>query len=308
MTVNRKYKSDNNSHLISVIITTYRRKESLYKAICSICEQDYDSIEIIIVDDNADEEWNGKVKKVKEKSEKRYDKSIRLIVNENNKGSAKSRNIGIKAATGEYITFLDDDDIYLKHKLLKQVSLMIEKNADFSLTDMLIFDDNGNLKEKRIRSNLTNQEGLALHKYHMMHHLTGNDTFMFKTSFIKNIGGYRKIDVGDDYYLIEKAILEGGRFVYLHGCYVKAYLHQGEHGGLSSGKKKIDGENILQHNKLKYFKNLNFREKSYVWMRHYAVIAFAEIRRKKYVPFVVYVVISFICNPIGFMIMLLRHL
>lgn len=293
---------------VTIVITTYKRSSTLERAVISACEQDYAEIEIIVIDDNADPTWNNTVTSIIKKVETDQGREIIYIKNRENKGAAKSRNIGIKKAKGEYITFLDDDDVYLKSKVSTQLAKMTECDADFSITDMLLYDNGEKLKEKRVRNDLRIYEKSRLHKYHIMHHLTGNDTFMFKTDFIRRIGGYKKIDIGDDYYLIQKAILSGGKFTYLHECYVKAYLHTGEDGGLSCGQKKIDGENRLQNDKRKYFGILTIRERCYVWMRHYAVIAFAELRRKRYAAFGVYVLFSFLCNPFGFAVLLFRHL
>lgn len=294
--------------LVSIIITTYRRENELGRALCSACIQKYKNIEIILVDDNADSKWNEKVNSIVDKVIHLYKKDIILISNNKNVGSAKSRNIGIKAASGYYVTFLDDDDIYLEEKVSFQVEEMLKSDADFSVTDMLLYDDRERLKEKRIRNDFNVQSQIDLYKYHIMHHLTGNDTFMFRTEFIKKIGGYRAIDIGDDYYIIQKAIIKGGKFVYIHKCHVRAYLHKGENGGLSSGQKKIIGEKRLQYNKMKYFYLLNFKEKSYVWMRHFAVISFAEWRRKRYIVFFMYVILAFVCNPYGLVEILLKHL
>jgi glycosyltransferase involved in cell wall biosynthesis len=293
---------------VTIVITTYKRNSTLERAIISACDQDYTDIEIIVVDDNADPTWNHTVSSIIKKVETDQDRKIIYVKNQENKGVAKSRNAGITKAKGEYITFLDDDDVYLKSKVSTQLAKMKECDADFSITDMLLYDSKEKLQEKRVRNDLTNYRKRELHKYHILHHLTGNDTFMFKTDFIRRIGGYKKIDIGDDYYLIQKAILSGGKFTYLHECHVKAYLHTGEDGGLSCGQKKINGELKLQNDKKRYFSILTIKEKCYVWMRHYAVIAFAELRRKRYAAFCAYAFLSFLWNPLGFITMIFKHL
>ena len=81
-------------------------------------------------------------------------------------------------------------------------------------------------------------------------------------------------------------ILGHGKFVYSPHCYIKAYVHSGEMGGLSSGEGKIKGENALFEEKKKHFNYLSEKDKRYVKMRHFAVIAFAEMRRKNMGAFV----------------------
>lgn len=104
--------------LVSVVITTYERTVTLKRAIESVLNQTYDNIEIIVVDDNKRSMIREKVKEIVYSFER---KNIRLICNIQNLGGALSRNVGIEAAKGEYIAFLDDDDEYVSEKLEKQI-------------------------------------------------------------------------------------------------------------------------------------------------------------------------------------------
>ena len=280
---------------VSVIIATYRRDEPLRRAIASVKNQTYPDIEIIVVDDNADPKWNTVVESMVNSFE-----SITYIKNEKNCGSAKTRNIGIFAATGDYITFLDDDDEYLPEKIEKQFTDMLTSNADFGITDLFLYNENDQLIDKRIRSYIESTEIEKLMKYHIMYHITGTDTMMFKTSYLRKIGGFNGIDVGDEFYLMKEAILMKGSFVYSNHNYVKAYVHTGESGGLSSGQKKIDGENALYAEKQKYYSYLNKNEIRYVKARHFAVLAFAEYRRKKYGHFLKNAGLAFVASPSNF--------
>ena len=133
--------------LVSVILPTYRRKETLKRALDSLYSQSYTSIEIIVVDDNADTEWNNYVQSVL----KEYP-SVVYICNAKNLGSAETRNIGIRAAKGDYITILDDDDIYLPEKIENQLQYMIENGADYSITDLYLYSEKDKLVDKRIRN------------------------------------------------------------------------------------------------------------------------------------------------------------
>ena len=286
-----------NTALVSVIVATYRREAALRNAINSLIQQSYQNIEIVVVDDNAHEEWNKKVSDIL--SEFSIQNNITYIVNETNQGSAKSRNTGIFAAKVQYITFLDDDDVYLQEKVEAQLEDMIRTNADYGITDLALYSMNDKLIEKRVRSYIQSSDLRMLMRYHLMHHMTGTDTFMFKADYLKKIGGFPLIDIGDEFYLMKEAILASGKFVYSNQCYLKAYVHVGENGGLSSGQAKIDGENRLHEEKRKYYNYLSKKDVRYVEMRHYAVITFAELRRKNYVSAVKNGVISFYKSPVG---------
>ena len=283
---------------VSVVVATYKRESSLKNALESLAQQTYDDLEIVLVDDNGNDEWNSIVEKiVNEFKESHPNLDMQYIVNNPNQGSAKTRNIGIEASKGEYITFLDDDDLYFPCKIERQVEFMVNGGYDYSVTDLDLYNENEKLIDKRVRKYIKSTTAESLLMYHLMHHITGTDTMMFKKEYLTKIGGFAPIDVGDEFYLMERAINCGGKFGYLAGSDVKAYVHTGE-GGLSSGEGKINGENALYEYKQKYFNAIDKKTKRYIKMRHYAVLAFAEIRRKRYGAFVKYSVKSFFTAPI----------
>lgn len=290
--------------IVSVIIATYRREGELKRALESIIQQTYKDIEIIVVDDNAEDKWNKKVKDIIDVISIRQ--PIIYIPNKTNKGSAETRNIGIRKATGRYITFLDDDDVYLPKKIQKQVEHMIENNSDYCITDLELYDENDRLVEKRTRKYIKEENTDALLRYHLMYHITGTDTLMFKRNYLLNIGGFPPINVGDEFYLMQKAIEAEGKFSYLPSCDVKAYVHT-ETDGLSSGESKINGENELFKYKKKYFDRLKFYDRRYITMRHYAVLAFAEMRRKRFYCFLKYTTRSFFSSPMGFILLAFKR-
>lgn len=284
---------DNNS-LVSIVVATYKRDLSLKNALESLINQTYKNIEIIVIDDNANEEWNKKVKRIIDEISNKS--NIIYVKNEKNKGSAKTRNIGIDKANGEYITFLDDDDIYLPNKILNQLNKMKEYNADFSVTDLELLSENGKIIEKRTRNYIKDFSIKNLLKYHFMYHITGTDTMMFKRKYLIDIGKFEPIDVGDEFYLMQKAIESGGKFIYIPVCDIKAYVHT-KTEGLSSGESKINGENMLYEYKKKYFNELDKKSIRYIKMRHYAVLGFAELRRKHYLGFIKNAIMSIISSP-----------
>ncbi len=105
--------------LITIIITTYKRSNLIENAIKSIINQTYKNIEIIVVDDNAD---NVDERRKTESIVKKYNNII-YIKNKKNLGGALARNEGIKRAKGKFIAFLDDDDEYTNDKIEKQYKL-----------------------------------------------------------------------------------------------------------------------------------------------------------------------------------------
>lgn len=112
--------------LVSVIIPTYKRSTLLTRAIKSVVNQTYKNIEILVVDDNEPgDEYSVAVKELIVKL--RYPQ-VRLITQPKHINGAEARNAGIREARGEYICFLDDDDLYLPQKIERQLEVLSKKD------------------------------------------------------------------------------------------------------------------------------------------------------------------------------------
>lgn len=282
-----------NMPLVSIIIATYRRDNYLNRAIQSALGQSYRPIEIIIVDDNANDEWNLKVESIISFFNTNL---IHYIRNSENKGSAESRNNGICKANGEYVTFLDDDDIYLPEKVSQQTQHMLTTSTDVSITDISLYNDNNHLIEKRVRNYIIDAKSEDLLKFHLMYHITGTDTLMFKKDFLLQIGCFPLINIGDEFYLMMEAIKAGCKLSYLPRCDVIAYMHTNT-AGLSNSNNRINGENILFEYKKKYFNRLDKKSIIYITIRHYAVLAFTYLRIKNYISTINYCFKAFFLSP-----------
>ena len=286
--------------LVSVVVATYKRENDLKRALESLASQSYSNMEIVLVDDNGNEEWNSKVSAIVEDFKNRYpSSSLNYVVNNPNQGSAKSRNVGISASSGEYVTFLDDDDFYLPDKVKNQVEFMESGDYDYSITDLALYNENDKEIDRRVRSYIKETTPEALFAYHFKFHMTGTDTMMFKKDYLSQIGGFAPIDVGDEFYLMQRAIEGGGKFGYLPCCDIKAYVHTGETGGVSSGEGKVKGERDLFAHKKQYFNKLDRKSQRFIKMRHYAVVAFAYLRMKRYFAFLKCALESFFISPLG---------
>ena len=287
-------------NLVSVVVATYKREAELSAALESLAVQTYPRMQIVLVDDNGNAEWNGKVSGIVDRFRELHpDIELKYLVNDPNQGSAKTRNIGITASDGYYVTFLDDDDVYLPEKVRRQAEFMDADGCDYSITDLQLYNENGKEIDRRVRSYIKETDASALRTYHLKYHMTGTDTMMFKKEYLTGIGGFAPIDVGDEFYLMQRAIEGGGRFGYLPECDIKAIVHTGQ-GGLSSGDGKIKGENALYEYKKTFFDKLTASDVRYIKMRHYAVIAYAELRRRRYGRFVLNALRSFIASPLKF--------
>ena len=104
---------------ISIIIPTYNRKKLVRTAVKSALMQTYPKTEIIVVDDNSDYEISEVLKDFKGR--------ITIIKNERNIGPLATLNRGIKESKGDYITILNDDDIFHPKKIERQINIFNKK-------------------------------------------------------------------------------------------------------------------------------------------------------------------------------------
>lgn len=104
---------------VSVIIPTHFRSDRLKNALASVMRQTWKKIEIIVVSDGFDEETDTYMKLIRLEDER-----IKYITYKNSQGANHARNIGIENASGEFVAFLDDDDVWHKDKIARQITIM----------------------------------------------------------------------------------------------------------------------------------------------------------------------------------------
>ena len=121
------------SSLISVVIPTHYRNELLEDAIDSVLAQDYEPLEVIVVDDSGE----GNAVPVLEQ----YD-DIKTIIREENGGWPVAYGEGIEAASGEYVHLLDDDDLFLDGKITKTADVVLN-DPDVGVGFTGVKQDNG---------------------------------------------------------------------------------------------------------------------------------------------------------------------
>ncbi|MEW6109468.1 MAG: glycosyltransferase [Nitrospirota bacterium] len=128
---------------VSVIIPTYNRAQYICQAIESVLQQTMKDYGVIVVDD-------GSTDNTREVITPYLDK-IKYIYTDNC-GPAHARNVGMKAATGEYISWLDSDDLYYPYKLELQ-SACLDKFQDVAMvcTEASAFDDSGYWDEYHLK-------------------------------------------------------------------------------------------------------------------------------------------------------------
>ena len=150
----------NKKNFVSIIITYYKKKKYLAKTLKSISDQSFKNFEIIFVYDDKDK---NDLKFVKKKI-KRFKKK-KLIINKINLGVSKSRNLALKYCKGDFISFIDADDIWKKNKLFEQIKFMKKKTSLFCFTSYEVIDEFDNVLSLRRVDSDASYETLSKSNY-----------------------------------------------------------------------------------------------------------------------------------------------
>lgn len=131
----------NDKPLVSIVTPAFNAADTIVETYNSIKKQTFSNWEWIIIDDCSFDNTKSVILDIK-----KNDTRVRFLETEKNSGAAIARNIGIKAANGRFIAFIDADDLWKEEKLELQLSFMITNNYSFSYTDYFIFFPTGKRK------------------------------------------------------------------------------------------------------------------------------------------------------------------
>lgn len=226
---------------VSVIMPSYNASSYLEAAVHSLFGQSFTDWELLLVDD-CSKDNSPEIAKAFEKKDKR----IRFIQKESNSGSADTRNTGIRNANGEYIAFLDSDDLWDSEFLSSMVAHMQKFNSPFSFASYRIIDEEGTefcepflVADKKYSYRdilLYNRVGLLTAMYHV--------PTVGKKYFDPSLKSLR------DDYALWLDILKDSKFAYGNSKILASYRVR--RGAATSNKKKV----MLAH-----FRMLRNREK-----------------------------------------------
>ncbi|MBX7054537.1 MAG: glycosyltransferase family 2 protein [Pyrinomonadaceae bacterium] len=164
--------------LVSVIIPTYNRARYISETIESVLGQTYPGIEIIVIDDGSTDGTRIIVEK--------FSNSVQYVWQENSERGA-SRNHGLRLATGEFISFLDSDDLWIPDKVEEDVKYFQDNpNVGVIFTDAIQINADGEPnKLLKARSNT----GLVTDKI-LENNFVLMATHMVRTELVRSIGGF----------------------------------------------------------------------------------------------------------------------
>lgn len=120
--------------LVSIIMPSWNTDKFIAETIQSVINQTYTKWELIIVDDCSSDRTDEIVASFK-------DERIKFLRNEKNSGAALTRNRALKEAQGEWIAFLDSDDLWMSEKLEHQIDFMNKNGYSLSFTEYEKIDE-----------------------------------------------------------------------------------------------------------------------------------------------------------------------
>lgn len=181
--------------MISVIVPVYKVEKYLKRCVASIQDQTYKNLEIILIDDGSPDECGKMCDEFAEK-----DTRIK-VVHQKNGGLAKARNKGLEIAKGEYITFVDSDDM-LEAQMMEMLLLMIKEDADIDISicgHRIVYEDKERVspKDEECKDNvILNQQELWEEIFGQLNNAVWNK--MYKRSVIGELRFPEGIIHGED--------------------------------------------------------------------------------------------------------------
>lgn len=272
-----------NLPLVSCIVPSYKRCDTLRRAIDSIIAQTYKNLEVLVINDN---ENGDEYSKMLESIVREYvsDKRVRLIIQDKHINGAAARNAGIKAAKGEFIALLDDDDEWRPTKIEKQIDFIIN-NPQYGGVGCLsdIYCENELKVKGRIDNKDVNVFNILRRKVDI-----GNCAFLCRKEVLLKFGGFdESLKRGQDLQLLSD-------FVNISPIYV-----------LQESLVKINADSVINRPTMKNHEelinnylqsrsylldNLSKQERKRVYAAYDFELAYVAFKNKAYLKTIKYLI------------------
>ena len=247
--------------LVSVIMPAYNAEKYISKAIASVQQQTIENWELIVIDDCS---GDGTAEVVAGFAQ--ADSRIRFLKNEQNSGVARTRNRGIEVCTGEYVAFLDSDDIWHPEKLECQIKCLQENNGDLSYTSYSIVDHMGKQQcADFVVPETVDFDGL------LKENVIGCSTVVVKSAQVK-ARGFEEDFFHGDYVLWLQLLQAGCKFVGVRQVLVDYFFHLDSKAGNKRRSAQMRWQIYRSYLKLSLGKSLWY-------FAHYALAGFRKYKK-----------------------------
>jgi len=222
--------------LVTVIVTTYNRKELLKKTINSILNQTYKNFEFIIIDNFSNYNFFSYIKSFN-------DSRINAYQNNNNGIIAINRNYAIKQSKGELIAFCDDDDIWHRTKLEKTINIFHSKTRVDIVSHAVYRTLNGEIISKWPRP-ISYSKANIYSQLLLRGNFVGLCTVVIKKKIMEELNGFNESKgylAVEDYDLWLRIAKSGKIFKY-----ISEPLAESRIGGMSTENATVQYKNLLR--------------------------------------------------------------
>ena len=254
---------------ISVIIPIYNVEKYLKRCIESVIKQTYSDLEIILVDDGSQDGCAKICDEYKKKDERI------IVIHKKNGGLSDARNVGIKVATGEIISYIDSDDYLDLDMYEKMIKAMEEKNADIVVCGTNIDYEDGHTKvkcEKEEKSFNREEALIELNSFKSFDMAVWNK--LYKREVVDKI----EFPVGkksEDYFVMYQYFARAKKVVIIN----QAKYHYFQRSNSISRGKNVTHDYIEGSKSQKEFFEKNFPDLNYVGNTAYAFSYIATYNR-----------------------------
>jgi glycosyltransferase involved in cell wall biosynthesis len=264
-----------NHGLVSCIIPTYKRSDMLLRAIYSILNQTYTNIELIIVDDNyPDDEYS---REVQRKINLIGDNRLRYIQQETHTNGAVARNIGIKAANGEYIAFLDDDDEWVIEKIQIQKDLLDFLPEEYGAVSCLSMV----FKNEVLRKYSTIYTEENLHRQVLERSVSiHTDTVLFKKKALDHSGYFDETLLRNQEIQLFLDFLINYKIKLIPQYLLKIYIDDPQNRPCT--EKIIQVKEAFFKSTKRHFELYDIPTRKRLYSAHYFEVAFVAIKERKF--------------------------
>lgn len=223
-----------NRPLVSVVIPCYNSEEWLEDTLDSVYNQTYNHLEVIVIDDGSTDNTKEIVKK--------YSDKIKYIYQENS-GPSVARNTGINNSKGEYIAFLDADDMWEEDKLIKQIEFM-KNNSSYGVvvTDLKVVNESNEYLYTHKNIWPENKKEI-IEKIFMGGIGMSTPTIMARKNLLEKVGGFdEQLPAREDHFLLMN-VAEISSIKHIQEPLVRRRIND------SSFTQNINPENLFHFNK-----------------------------------------------------------
>ena len=242
---------------ISIIIPVYNSEKVIEECLNSLLVQTFKDFEIICVNDGSTDNTLNILKNIKKK-----DKRINII-NQNNTGAGISRNEGMKKAKGEYLIFLDSDDIFEKTMLENLYNKIIEKDVDIVICNSITFKTQNKRKifskrknylisNKRIKNKNNPFSSFDIKKDFFNLFIWWPWDKLYKKKYIKNLGiKFQNLRSTNDLYFVASSVIASKKILFLDKILI--YHRVGVKSSISNSREKSWDNFYYALKELKHF-------------------------------------------------------